>query len=127
MNFLTQILSYLGWAQSALPVLEQLLGSFGKLVGDVWTKLFGADAALKLGDTMQEIESAVSYIDDKLPEAIDFIKTTYTDIDGLLSAFPGLAKEIHASTVVAAGQGVAVKEIRRLVPAAHANVTIAKP
>lgn len=127
MGFLTSIITYLGWAQTALPVLEKLLGGFGKLVGDVWTKLFGADAALKLGDTMQEIESAIVYIDDKLPDAIDFIKTTYTDLEGLLTAFPGLAKEIHASTVVAAGQGVPVKEIRRLVPAAHANVTVAKP
>jgi hypothetical protein len=126
MGLLTQILAFIGWGQSALPVLEKLLGGFGKLVGDSFGKLFGADAAAKLNSVLQEAESGVAYIDGKLPEAIAFVKTTYTDLDGLFGAFPGLAKELHVATVVAKGQGVPAADVRRIVPPAHANVTIAK-
>jgi|SRR5581483_3860891 hypothetical protein len=125
-GWILTILNILGVAETAAPLIERLLSDLGTYIASVFQELFGQSAAVKLEDAMQEAEYIVKSVADNLPGAVDFVKTLYGDIDGLLKAEPWVAQLLHASNQVMSAQHVNRGTANKLVEGAHAKVSMTK-
>lgn len=126
-GWITTVLTLLGVAETALPLIEQLLAGIGKFVAEELTAVFGqADAATKLTGLVAQAEAGIKMMDTAANDVAAELKAIYPTVEDLFAAFPWLPKHLTLhSAMLLDNPGVAAGTVNKLIEAGHGNVRAA--